>query len=124
MAQNHKDAEVKNQSAPQPLTLQNAQLAIYQAGSSGRITITSHLKMRGSQRRFTTVEALNVVRTGKLEDRPEYCCNYGNWKYRMYGKHDYGYLWIVVALGFDDEDCKRSRIILVTGYVRREYENC
>jgi hypothetical protein len=103
---------------PEPLTAPNAQLALRQAGSSGRVEVTSHFKMRASQRRFTTVDALNVLRAGRLEGTPEYCPEFENWKYTVSGKHDRGCLYIVAALDLGKDRDHSPLAVLVTGYIR------
>jgi hypothetical protein len=88
-----------------------------QAGLIVTVDVTDHFKMRAAQRRFTSVEALNVLRHGRIRDQAEYQPFFGNWKYVLCGKHDRGTLHIVAALAFRGAMIYQP-VVLITGYIR------
>jgi hypothetical protein len=81
--------------------------------------MTSHFKMRASQRGFTSPEALQVLRHGKVQGSPEFCAEFCNWKFMMAGKHDYGRLFVVAGVSAGDQrQIWSSGVVLITGFLR------
>jgi hypothetical protein len=91
------------------------------AGAYGILEVTQHFKLRSSQRGFTTVEALNVLRRGSISGVPEFCAEFSNWKFVVRGEHDAGTTLYVVA-GVSGGDKRQTwvphSVALITGYIR------
>lgn len=49
------------------------------AGVLGVLELSSHFKMRTAQRKFTTVEALQILRRGEISGVPEFIPDFCNW---------------------------------------------
>jgi hypothetical protein len=115
------------ETSPQaPVTPANGLLLIKTAFLAGRKQISEHFKRRARERDFDTMDVHNVIKTGKLRGRPDFCPEFGpfgNWKYRIVAeledmKLEIKQLEIVVALDPAEDYEKSPVIILVTGYWR------
>jgi hypothetical protein len=89
------------------------------AGRGGCVEVTSHFKMRGAQRGFSTPEALSVLRRGRIVSGPEFCAEFCNWKFLVELEHDNGDLVIVAGVCAGEKGQIWSRnVLLITGFVR------
>ena len=89
------------------------------AGCGGSVEVTSHFKMRAAQRGFSTPDALNALRNGKIVTGPEFCAEFCNWKFSVSMEHDDGDLVIVatVCAGEKGQICSKN-VMLVTGFIK------
>jgi hypothetical protein len=68
------------------------------AGRGGCVEVTSHFKMRAAQRGFSTPEAMNAIRRGRIVSGPEFCAEFCNWKFSVDLEHDDGDLVIIATV--------------------------
>lgn len=66
------------------------------------------------------IDVENLVRDGKVGDRPEYSQDYKNWKYRLTGVVDERSIEVLIALDSSEDYEKSPLAILLTAYVKDE----
>ena len=89
------------------------------AGCGGDVEVTSHFKMRGAQRGFSTPEALNVLKRGRIASGPEFCAEFCNWKFSVELEHDDGDLVIVAGVCAGDKgQIWSGNVMMITGFIR------
>lgn len=99
-----------------PMSSLNAQGVALCALEHGTERISQHFKERAMERGFSTIDAENVIRDGRPKGGPEYCPDFGNYKYHFIGKVDDQTLEVVVALDPSRDFEKSPAVILLTGY--------
>jgi hypothetical protein len=101
-----------------PLTLANAHVVIVRALELGYVHITDHFKQRCKDRKFTTIDAERIIKTGKIVWEPEYSLRFDNWCFRVRGKCEKRSLEMRIAL-----DCKQDYecplVVFITGICNR-----
>lgn len=99
-------------------TLGNAHIVIVRALEMGSVHITDHFKQRCKDRRFTTIDAERVIKTGKIVCPPEYSLRHDNWCFCISRKCETRTLEMRIAL-----DCKQDfddpLVIFITGVCNR-----
>lgn len=97
-----------------PVSLDNARKLLVRALEEGRTYPTEHFKKEGRERRFTTLDAEHIIRSGELIGNPEPCPDYDTWLFKLIGKCETRFLEIRAALDFK-EDLDSPRMFLITG---------
>jgi hypothetical protein len=105
------------------LSVENAQVVITRAWMFGRVRYASHFTERSRERRLTTVDVGNVLRTGEIVGKPEYCPDFRNWKYRLRGTVEGETLEVVVALDPEEDYDLSPLIVLITAYFKKHYSS-
>jgi hypothetical protein len=101
-----------------PLTLGNAQIILVRALEMGSVHITDHFKQRAKERRFTTIDAERIIKTGKIVCEPEYSLKHDNWFFRIRGRCEKRTLEMRIALDCR-QDYETPLVILITGVCNR-----
>jgi len=101
-----------------PLTIENAHIILIRALEMGSVHLTDHFKQRCKDRRFTTIDAERIIKTGKIVCEPEYSLKHDNWCFRIRGRCETRALEMRVAL-----DCKQDYenplLVFITGVCNR-----
>jgi len=101
-----------------PLSLANVHVIIIRALERGFVHVTEHFKQRCIDRKFTTIDAERIAKTGKIRSEPEYSQKFSNWCFCISGRSEGRVLEMRIAL-----DCKQDLdfplVVFITGVVRR-----
>ena len=97
-----------------PLTLDNARILLLRAVMVGNVILTNHFKKRQTERGFDTIDVERAIRDGSFADVPEYCKDFSNWVFRIFGKCETRKFEARVALDWQ-EDLELPTVIYITG---------
>lgn len=84
-----------------PVSIDNARMLITRALEEGRIHVTEHFRQRSRERRFTSVDAERVLKTGYIVGVPNYCPVYENWCFSVIGISGARTLEVRVGMDFN-----------------------
>ena len=99
-----------------PLSPQNAVAVIKTAWAVGRVHSGTHFKKRCVERGIDMLDIENIIASGTLQGKPEYCEDYKTWKYIVAGITDERHLEVVIALDSNEDYVESPLAILVTAY--------
>ncbi len=109
----------KHKATPESAPTPESALEIIRAALFvGRSEVSVHFKRQGQERNFDMMDAQNAIVTGSLRGCPEYCPEYGNWKYRIVAEIEDRKFEVVVALDPAEDYQGSPLIVLITGYWR------
>lgn len=77
--------------------------------------LSPHFKQRAAKRRFSILDAEEVIRYGKPVGSAVYCPKYQNYKYRFSGSVDGLRLRIVFAIDATQDYAAAPLLIFITG---------
>jgi hypothetical protein len=83
------------------VSIDNARILIVRALEVGRIHITEHFGQRARERKFTSVDAERVLKTGIIVGSPTYCPAYENWCFSVIGISGSRALEVRVGIDFN-----------------------
>jgi hypothetical protein len=111
-----KDLHIGDAERTPPLSLENALVVITRAWMIGRVRYSDHFTVRCRERRVTTIDVGNVIRTGRMVGNGEYCPEFRNWKYRIRGEVEGDLIEVVVALDPSQDYDLAPLIVVITVY--------
>ncbi len=101
------------------LSSNNAKVVLLRAWTQGTVRFTTHFKMRGIERGFTTIDAETLMRVGTVQGKGEFCPIRNNFKYRLRGLVEERMVEMVFALDPTTDYVETPLAIFVTGYVKK-----
>jgi hypothetical protein len=102
-----------------PVSIDNARILIARALEVGRIQITEHFRQRARERKFTSMDAERVLKTGNIVGSPRYCPVYENWCFSVIGISGSRTLEVRVGIDFN-LDLEFPVMALITGISKGE----